>query len=212
MNRSRQLSADGRDTVRVVLPLFLAMVLSATGAFAEPEEENGGAPLGCWILGSDTGWNDGRKGDLLCLEKDRIVLLGDGSSDTWAVQWTGSEGTWKAHTIGTPFLEKHDIHWLTGRDGKGHWFQRRGGQKIRLARPSEARSAVAAERLRKVACPLHYCRETRKCLEAAMPFSPELRALADPRAIYGLTACTGYRSIARQSLRDVGQRIPESCK
>jgi len=175
---------------------FLFVVAPATGCRADtavtPDETtdaSGEAP-GCWSFAESPGWAIGTTGDVLCMQRQRFVLLlADGTWDGWQVRWTSEAGVRRASVTGSELIEHADIHWdVRGEPAGGMTIERPGGRKVRMAALSAEAKSAARSRLAQIGDVMADCKRLRHCWDSA-PASA--REMADPEALYSAGACRG---------------------
>jgi len=180
--------------IATVLSLLVASTLGAS-CKADGEvsgdatvEASGDAP-GCWQLQEAPRWVVGTAGDVLCMQRERFVLLvADGTTwDGWPVRWTSRGGVRRATVTGTPGLDRIDVHWdVRAEPPGGLTLERPGGRKVRLGTLPDDWKRAAKDRLAKVGDVMADCKRVRRCYDHAPAAA---REMIDPEMVYGARAC-----------------------
>lgn len=173
----------------LLLAACLAPACSADGcASSDDSTDARGGALGCFRLDDAPGWAYGAAGDVLCMQRERfVVLLADGTWDGWPVRWEKQGDVQRATALGGAKVEGLGIHWDVRPDPAGSLsLERPSGARVRLSPlPADAKATVQA-RLAKVGDVMADCHRVRRCWDQAPAV---VRDIADPDALYGARAC-----------------------
>jgi hypothetical protein len=122
------------------------------------------------------------------MERQRfVVLLADGTWDGWLVRWVPTPDARRAVAVGSPAIERLDIHWDVRDDPSGGvTLERPGGGRTHLSKLSPDAMTIAQTRLSNVADVLADCERARDCLDRA---PATVRDLVDADTLYSARAC-----------------------
>ena len=202
-----------RTTRTIAVALLIIAAAFSAQAKRRDKEKTPAPPLGCWRFVAPPGWATcGHAGDVICLERDRFVLLGaDDCWDGWQVRWEQTPDGWRALATGTPLVQRLAVHWDVGRaaDG-GLWFEgAMSGGRIGLAPLARAAERAAAQRRSAAVSVTADCDAARKCLPLA---PPSVRDLVDDGNLYSARACRMVLSSTRSALFVEKKTVPAACE
>jgi hypothetical protein len=138
-------------------------------------------PAECFRLGGPPGWFYGTKGDVLCFDARRfVVLLRDGTWDGWDVRWESAASRRRAHV-----QLRSSVFWDVGTDVGDAFLEPDGRGKIPLL-PLSADDAAAAKKHLEQADTTSCSTRLRACFDKA---PPEIARVSSADDYYSVRAC-----------------------